>query len=71
MTWQVKGQHPVGSSSMPIEDVYIMSEKIDKQPNHYTCHMHTELTTQGWQSDLGRVCKSGISSEMICVCYGN
>jgi hypothetical protein len=30
----VKGQYPVGSSSMPIVDVYSMSEKLVKQSNH-------------------------------------
>ena len=55
---------------MPIEDVYSMSEKVVKLQNHYTYHTCAELITQGWQPDLGRVCKSGISCEWICVCYG-
>ena len=67
MTWQVKGHHPDGSSSMPIVDVYSMSEKLVTQSNHYTYHTCTELITQDWQSNLGRVCKSGISSGWICV----
>ena len=29
MIWQVKGHYPVGSISLPIVDVYSMSEKID------------------------------------------
>ena len=67
MLWQVKGQYPVGSSSIPIDDVYSMSVKLVKQSNQYTCHTCTELIAQGWQSDLGRVCKSDISSGWICV----
>ena len=63
----VQGQYPVGSSPMHIVGVYSMSEKLVKQSNHYTCHTCSELVAQGWQSDLGRVCKSGISSELICV----
>ena len=67
MIWQLKGQHLVGSSPTPIMDVYSMSEKIVKQPNHHTYHTCIELIAQGWQSDLGRVCKSGIFSESIFV----
>jgi hypothetical protein len=67
MIWQVKGQHPVGSPPMPIVDVYSMSEKLDTQSNHYTCHTCTDLVAQGWHSDPGRVCKPDISSGWICV----
>ena len=63
----VQGQYPVGSSPMHIVDVYSMSEKLVKQSNQYTYHTYIELITQGWQSDPGRVCKSGISSGWICV----
>ena len=66
MTWQVKGQYPVGSSSMSIVDVYSMCKKLVTQSNYYTCHMCTELMAQGWQSDLNRVCKPGISPGWIC-----
>ena len=66
----MKGHHPVGSSYMPIVDVYSMPEKLDTQSNHYTYHTCTQLIAQGWQSDLGRVCKSGITSGWIYVCYG-
>ena len=61
----MKGQYPVGSSSMPIVDVYSMPEKLDTQSNHYTYQTYTQLSAQGqgWQSDLGRVCKAGISSR--------
>ena len=52
---------------MSIVDVYSMSEKVVEQSNRYTCHTCTELVTQGWQLDLGRVCKSGISSGWIYV----
>jgi hypothetical protein len=38
MIWQVKGEYPVGSSSMPTMDVYSMFEKLIEQSNHYTCH---------------------------------
>jgi hypothetical protein len=34
MIWQVKGQYPIGSSSMSIVDVYSMSEKLVQQSNH-------------------------------------
>ena len=66
----MKGQHPVGISSMSIVNVYSMSEKLDKQSNHYTCHTCAQLSAQGWQSDLGSVCKSGITSGWICVWHG-
>ena len=68
----MKGQYPVGSSSMSSVDVYSMSEKLDTQSNHYTYHMCTELSAQGqgWQSDLGSVCKSGITSGWICIYHG-
>jgi hypothetical protein len=33
MTSEVKGQYTVGNSSMPIVDVYSMSEKLVKQYN--------------------------------------
>ena len=62
IAWQVKGQYPVGSSSIPIVDVYSMSDKLDTQSNHYIYHMCTVLNAQGWRSDLDRVCKSEISS---------
>jgi hypothetical protein len=55
---------------MPSVNVYCMSEKLDTQSNHYTYHTCTQLIAQGWQSDLGRVCKSGITSGWIYVCYG-
>jgi hypothetical protein len=50
---------------MPIVDVYSMPEKLDTQSNHYTYQTYTQLSAQGqgWQSDLGRVCKAGISSR--------
>jgi hypothetical protein len=63
MIWQVKGQHPVGTTSMSIVDLFSTSEKLVKQSNQYTCHICTDSSTQG----LCRVCKSGISPGWICV----
>ena len=44
--------------------MYVLSKKLVKQSNHYTCHMCTELSAQGqgWQPNLGSVYKSGITS---------
>ena len=67
MLWQVKGQYPIGSSSMPIVDVYIMSEKVIQQSIDCSCQTYTELITHGWHSDLGRVYKPDIPSGWICV----